>query len=160
MGRTQVTQRYEITPEIKELQALAQQLSSSGHHINVDITQDLVTFNGYRKMNGVEAKAEMLRMIEDAKNPMTTSDFPDQEELAKEEKRKAKLNKKKREPGAPPALKTVIRRAKRIFKKAITKGISREEAINKADAYLERKLIGGDDLDTASEAVVKYIDVN
>lgn len=159
MGRTQVTKRYEITPEIKELQNLAHQLSASGHGINVDITQDLVVFNGYRKMNRVEAKAEMLRMIEAAKNPMVTSDFPDQEQIQKEERAKAKAAKKHREPGAPPELRTVIRRAKRIFKKATVKGIAREMAIAKVDSYIDRKL-SGEDFTTATTVVTKYIEAN
>jgi hypothetical protein len=163
MGRTQVVTKYEITPEIKELQALALQLHSAGHQINIDITQDLVTFNGFRKMTRDEARTEMNRLLEVAKDPMTTSDFPDQEQLAKEAKAAAKAAKKHREPGAPPELRTLLRRAKRIYKKTFAKRpehsdeVNHEFSLNKATSYIDRKAASDTDRDTAEELFTKWL---
>ena len=64
MGRSQITKRYEITDEIRELQKLAiDAQNSSGCEVNIDITQDLVTINGFRKMTRVEAKSYLLELL-------------------------------------------------------------------------------------------------
>ena len=95
MGRSIITKKYEITPEIKELQKLAVNAQkSSGCEVNVDITQDLVTINGFRKMNRVEAKSYLLDLL-DPNNPnkkITTSTVRNvelEEKLAKEAAKKA-----------------------------------------------------------------------
>jgi len=139
MGRSTLLAKYEITPEIQELQKLVSKLQPIGHNISVDITQDLVTFNGFRKMNRADAKIEMLRLIESAKNSLSTADFPDPEEEARKAKEEAKRLKKQREPGAPPELKTLIRRAKRIYKKTVIKTSNRATASVKAQDYIHRK---------------------
>lgn len=118
MGRTQLIAKYEITEEIKELQRLAMAVKGIGYEVNIDITQDLVTINGYRKMTRAEAKAEMLNCLESNKTALGTNDFADKEAEEKEAKRLARLQKKHREPGAPPELKQIFKRAKRIFKKS------------------------------------------
>lgn len=142
MGRSIITKKYEITPEIKELQKLAVNAQkSSGCEVNVDITQDLVTINGFRKMNRVEAKSYLLDLL-DPNNPnkkITTSTVRNvelEEKLAKEAAKKAK---KQRKPGQPPALKALIRRAKRIHKKAMLKGLDNNDALAKAYSYVDRK---------------------
>lgn len=160
MGRTTTIAKYEITQEIKDLQELAQKLSFQGYHINVDITQDLVVVNNIHRFNRTDGKAELIRLLEASKISQGSTEFPDREQEAREAKALAKQQKKHREPGAPTELKTVIRRAKRIYKKAIIKNIPKDEAVSKASDYLEKKLIGGDDLDTASEIVLKYIEAN
>lgn len=139
MGRTQLIAKYEITPQIKELQRLAMAVKGLGFETNIDITQDLVTFNGYRKMTYIEAKTEMLRLLESNKTALTTKDYPDPEEVAREEKARAKAQKKHREPGAPPELKQIFKRSKRIFKKTLTKTQNQATAAAKAQMYIDSK---------------------
>lgn len=139
MGRSITTHKYEITPEIKELQQIALDAKNTiGIEVSVDITQDLVTINGFRKMNRVEAKSYLLDRLQN-RETLGTQDVPDAEEEEREAKRQAKLNKKKREPGAPPELKALIRRAKRIYKKSQAKGLTCVQAFEKAQAYIDRK---------------------
>lgn len=142
MGRSITTKKYEITPQIKELQKLAEDAKgATGCEVNIDITQDLVTINGFRKMNRVEAKSYLLEML-DKDNPnkkITTSTVPDPEEEERKAKEEAKKLKKQRKPGQPPVLKALIRRAKRIHKKAILKGLDNNDALVKAYSYVERK---------------------
>lgn len=157
MGRTQLVAKYEITEEIKELQRLAMAVKGIGTEVNIDITQDQVTINGFRKMTRAEAKAEMLRLLESNKQALTTSDFPDPEEEERKAKAAAKLAKKHREPGAPPELKTLIRRAKRIYKKAIIKNLTTTEASIKAQKYLQSKAANDDDHQKALVSLSEYI---
>lgn len=142
MGRSQITKKYEITDEIRELQKLAFDAKGlSGCEVNVDITKDLVTINGFKKMTRVEAKSYLLQIL-NPDNPdrkVTTSTVPDPEEEARIAKEEAKKAKKHREPGAPPELKALIRRAKRIHKKAILKGLDNNDALAKAYNYVDRK---------------------
>lgn len=159
MGRTQLIAKYEITPQIKELQRLAMAVRGIGVEVNIDITQDLVTINGFRKTTYAGAKEEMENMLESNKTALTTSDYPDQEQLEREAKAKAKAAKKHREPGAPPELKAIIRRSKRIYKKATLRGITKEEATTKAKAYFLKKSTA-EDLPTVEAAVLKYIETN
>lgn len=160
MGRSQITKKYEITDEIRELQKLAFDAKGlSGCEVNVDITKDLVTINGFKKMTRVEAKSYLLELL-DPNNPnrqITTSSVPDPEEEARIAKEEAKKAKKHREPGAPPVLKALIRRAKRIYKKAGLKGISATESIQKAQDYIKRKAADEDDKQKATVALAEYI---
>lgn len=155
MGRTKITKRYEITDEIRELQQLAIAASVSGHTVDVSISEDLVTINNFRKYTRETGKEELLRLIERAKNSKGSLEFPNREEEAREAKRLAKEQKKHREPGAPPELKTLIRRAKRIWKKAINKGASNPDAELKAKAYILRKATV--DIAVIEQALVNYI---
>lgn len=160
MGRSQITKKYEITDEIRELQKLAiDAQKSSGCEVNIDITQDLVTINGFRKMNREQAKSYLLQIL-NPDNPdrkVTTSTVPNPEEEARIAREEAKKAKKHREPGAPPELKTLIRRAKRIFKKTMIKTNDRGEAKNKAFSYLDRKAATPDDNQKATVALAEYI---
>lgn len=156
MGKTVTTHKYEITPQIKELQALAQTAHIIGYEVNVDITQDLVTINNIHKFTYATAKPHLEKLIADSKVAKGMSDFPDREQEAKEAKLAAKRAKKHREPGAPPELKTIIRRAKRIYKKAIIKGLPSAEASAKATTYIEKKATP-EDLPTAASFLVNYI---
>lgn len=158
MGRAIITARYEITPEIKELQKLGKDVQGVGTEVYIDITKDEVVINGHRKMTRKDAKVYLLQLIENNKKAEGTSTYPDQEELAKEEKRKAKLARKNRKPGTPPELKTLIRRAKRIFKKAIIKGIGKTEASAKATEYIKKKANDDNDLNLAASELVNYIE--
>lgn len=158
MGRTKTVIKYEITDEIRELQNLAQAASVSGASVDVSISEDLVTINGFKKYNRVEGKEAILALIERAKNSKGSLEFPDHEEEEREAKRLAKEQKKHREPGAPPELKTLIRRAKRIWKKAMNKGIVEPEANTKARLYIERKCANTDDMQTVGVALTKYIE--
>lgn len=156
MGRSQLIAKYEITEEIKELQHLAQAVKGFGTEVNIDITQDLVTINGFRKMTRAEAKTEMLRLIESNKTALGTIDFPDPEEEARKAKEEAKRLKKHREPGAPPEFKALIRRAKRIYKKSIIKGLTSTDASLKAQKYIHNR--GTDeDQGPAGQALLDYI---
>lgn len=132
MGRSIIVARYEITPEIKELQELASTLIPIGYSINIDITKDLVTVNGCRKFTRAEAKDYMLEVIEGLKDAMVTADVPDTSI-------KLPKVKKPRIPGAPSEERTIIRRAKRIFVKAIRKNIDRSSALVKSMAYITKK---------------------
>ena len=160
MGRSQITKKYEITDEIRELQKLAiDAQKSSGCEVNIDITQDLVTINGFRKMNREQAKSYLLQIL-NPDNPdrkVTTSTVPNPEEEARIAREEAKKAKKHREPGAPPELKALIRRAKRIYKKSMIKGISATESITKAQEYIKRKAANEDDLQKATVALAEYI---
>lgn len=150
------TTKYEITPEIKELQKLASKLIPHGHRIDIDITKDLVTFNGIRKMNREEAKKHMLQMIENNKNPIGSRQFPDQEEIKKEQKRKERLARQNRKPGEPPETKALIRRAKRVWKKCFIKTNNSATAMTKADGYINRK--GTDEnKPIAHQALLSYV---
>lgn len=139
MGRTQLIAKYEITPQIKKLQRLAMATKGIGIETNIDITQDLVTINGFRKMTYVEAEAFLLEALDSNKTALTTADYPDQEQLAREEKAKAKAQKKHREPGAPPELKQIFKRSKRIFKKTFAKTQNQATAAAKAQMYIDSK---------------------
>ncbi len=156
MGRTQVTRKFEITAEIKELQRLAIAPTNAGYGVDIDITQDLVTINGHQHLTRAQAKAELIEITERLKNAKTTSDFPDQEEVARKAKEEAKLAKKHREPGTPPELKTLIRRSKRIYKKAINKGTSSADADAKAQTYIQAKATA-DNITQVQEALADYI---
>ena len=160
MGRSHITKKYEITDDIRELQKLAADAQGAvGTETNIDITQDLVTINGFKKMTRVEAKSYLLELL-DKDNPdkqVTTSTVPDYEEEARIAKEEAKKAKKHREPGAPPELKALIRRSKRIFKKTMIKGISATESITKAQEYIKRKAANEDDLQKATVALAEYI---
>ena len=161
MGRSQITKKYEITDEIRELQKLAiDAQKSSGCEVNIDITQDLVTINGFRKMNREQAKSYLLQIL-NPDNPdrkITKSTVPDPEKEARIAKEEAKKAKKHREPGAPPELKALIRRAKRIFKKTMIKTNHSGEAKNKAYSYLDRKAANNEDNIKATEVVAAYIE--
>lgn len=159
MGRTKITTKYEITPEIRELQALAETATVIGYSADVSISEDLIILNGFKKFNRVDGKAELERIIEAsrANSGEGTLTFPDKEEEARQAKLDAKENKKERTPGAPSPLKTLIRRAKRIWKKAMNKGIDEGEANTKARLYIERKCANTDDMQTAGVALTNYI---
>lgn len=160
MARSKITKKYEITPEIKELQ----QLASDAKNVidldtSIDITQDLVIINGFKKMTRAEAKSYLLEKLS-PDNPdkhVTTNTVPDPELEARKAKEEAKKAKKHREPGAPPVLKALIRRAKRIYKKSMIKGISATESITKAQEYIKRKAANEDDLQKATVALAEYI---
>lgn len=160
MGRSQITKKYEITDEIRELQKLAVDAQGAvGTETNIDITQDLVTINGFKKMTRVEAKSYLLDLL-DKDNPnrqITTSTVADPEEEARLAKEEAKKAKKHREPGAPPELKALIRRSKRIFKKTMIKTSDRGESKNKAYSYLDRKAATPEDNQKATVALAEYI---
>jgi hypothetical protein len=156
MGRSQVTKRYEITPEIKELQELASKLTPMGHSINISISEDLVIFNGHRRMNRKDAKDHLIKMIEESKISKGIREFPDKEEEARKERLAAKVRKKNRTPGEPPELEALIRRAKRIYKKSIIKGLMSTDSSLKAQDYIRRK--GTDETKgPAEQALLDYI---
>lgn len=160
MGRSIITRKYEITDEIRELQKLAADAKgATGCEVNVDITQDLVTINGHRKMTRAEAKSYLLELLDPNRETLkiTTSTVPDPEEESRKAKEEAKKAKKHREPGAPPVLKALIRRAKRIYKKQMVKGISTTKPIDKAQEYIKRKAANEDDLQKATVALAEYI---
>ncbi len=150
MGRTITVARYEITPEIKELQKLASNLIPIGYHINIDITQDLVTVNGCHKFTRTEAKEYMENLIIDQKDAMTTADVPDLSI-------KQPKIKKPRVPGAPPEERTILRRAKRIIKKAAIKGMAQSAAIDKAKGYINRKAASPEQALGVIQLVEKWI---
>lgn len=142
MGRSSISKRYEITPEIRELQDLAIKAKKDiGCEVNIDISQDLVTINGFRKMTRSEAKAYILELIspDNPNRKITTTSVRDPELEARLAKEEAKKKKKQRKPGSPPELKALIRRAKRIHKKAILKGLDNNDALAKAYSYVDRK---------------------
>ena len=165
MGRSQITKKYEITDEIRELQKLAiDAQKSSGCEVNIDITQDLVTINGFRKMNREQAKSYLLQIL-NPDNPdrkVTTSTVPNPEEEARIAREEAKKAKKHREPGAPPELKALIRRAKRIYKKAMIKleefPQSDMQPAEKAQKYILRKAANEEDKVKAFEALTEYME--
>jgi len=157
MGRSKTTARYEITPLMKELMALGKKAKTIGWEVNVDITQDLVTINNYRRYTYIEAKEFLINTIKSGKQSQGSESFPDHEQVAREEKAKAKLNRKHREPGAPPELKTLIRRAKRIYKKCFIKTNNSATASLKSTQYIEKKTQNDNDLNIASSALLNYI---
>lgn len=156
MGRTTTTHKYEITPEMRELQEMAGRLHVIGWNINVDITQDLITINNVRKYTYKTGREEMVRLLESAKDSKGILSYPDREQEAKDAKAEAKRQKKHREPGAPAELKTVIRRAKRIYKKTYIKIPNSADASLKATQYLEKRL-EGEDLPIAAQHLLNYI---
>ena len=157
MGRSKIINRIEITPQIKELQELAKTASFIGYSVNVDISQDLVTINGYIKLSYDQAKLYLIKTIEEAKHSEGSNNYPDQAQLAREEREKAKQRKKNRKPGTPPELKDLVRRAKRIYKKTIVKTSNSATATEKSYSYLDRKSANQIDHDKAKQIVDQYI---
>lgn len=158
MGKSTLIRKYEITPELKALQELGYKVSCTGATVDVDITRDLVTINGYRKYTRAEAKPILLVMLEDARLSQGSNEFADSEKEAKLAKLEAKKTKKKREPGTPPELQVLLRRAKRIYKKSVIKGIEVDIAITKAQSYIQRKAQDEDDINKASELLSKWLE--
>ncbi len=138
MGKT-TTVKYEITPEIKELQKLALAIKPIGYEVNVDITQDLVTINGFRKLTREEAKIYIKDILANAKNSLTTKDFPDPEVVAREQRAAEKKARKHREPGTPPSDQVIFRRAKRIYKKSMAKLGDHSKSLAKATEYITKR---------------------
>ena len=157
MGRARCIARYQITDQIKELQRLGYAALQLGYSVDVDISKDLVTFNGFKKMSRVDAKVELEEILENAKHAKFLSDYPDHEQQEREARIKAKEQKKHREPGAPPELRTLIRRAKRIWKKAFIKSQDNTKSSTKAHQYISSRETKEDDKETACKALVNYI---
>ena len=159
MGRTKIITKYEITPEIQELQALAEAVGVIGYSADVSISEDLITINGFKKFNRIDGKVELERILAESKlnSEVGTLTFHDVEAEAREARLEAKEHKKPREAGTPSPLKTLIRRSKRIWKKATNKGMSSPDASLKASNYIERKAKDTNDQNLAVSALVNYI---
>lgn len=157
MGRTQIIKKFEITEEFKELQALAQQIHFRGGQVRIDPIEETVTFLNGQTMNYADGKIKLEELLDIGKNSLGTQDYKDPEEEARRIKAEAKRQKKHREPGAPPELRALIRRSKRIYKKSIIKGLSSVEASGKARDYIERKAKDDNDKNIAASELLNYI---
>lgn len=156
MGRTTLIKKFEITPEFKEIQILSEKVHFRGDLISLDPINETITFANGEIMNYENGKIKLEKMIEDGNNSTGSNEFKDPEEELKKERALAKRLKKQRVPGAPPELKALIRRSKRIYKKAIIKGLSSPDASLKASKYLERKSTP-EDLPIAAQHLLNYI---
>lgn len=152
MGRSQVVQRFEVTPAYKELQELAMKITFRGGKVTVDPIAETVTFLNGQVMNYEDGKKKILELLDIAANSIGGSELVPLpvEQLNKKVK-------KPRTPGAPPELKALIRRAKRIYKKAMIKGLSSADASLKATQYLERKAKDENDKNIAASQLLNYI---
>lgn len=157
MGRTQIIKTFEITEEFKELQALAQKITFRGGSVRLDPINKTVTFLNGQSMNYEDGKKKLIELIEIGNDSTGTKDFIDPEEEARRLKREAKRQKKHRVPGAPPELKVLIRRSKRIYKKSVIKGFSSADASVKARSYIERKAKDDNDKNLAESQLLNYI---
>lgn len=156
MGRTTTYKAFEITEEYKELQTIAGRATIRGYSIRIDPITETVIIVNQPIMNYSEAKEYLLKMENDPEMQIGITSFADPEEEERKAKAEAKRLRKHREPGAPPELKALIRRAKRIYKKSILKGLSSVDSSVKAQSYINRK--GTDEnKDTAQQALINYI---
>lgn len=152
MGRTQLVHKFEITQEYKELQELAMKITFRGGKVTVDPIAETVTFLNGQVMNYKDGKAKILELLDIAANSIGGSELVPipVEQLNKKVK-------KPRAPGAPPELKALLRRSKRIYKKSVLKGISSADASLKATQYIERKAKDDNDKNIAASQLLNYI---
>lgn len=152
MGRTQLTHKFEITEEFKQLQELAMKITFRGGKVTVDPINETVTFLNGQVMNYKDGKIKILELLDIASTSQASSELVPMpiEQLNKKQK-------KRRAPGAPPELKALIRRSKRIYKKAMIKGLSSADASLKATQYIERKAQDDNDKNIASSQLLNYI---
>lgn len=151
MGRTQLVHKFEITEEYKQLQELAMKITFRGGKVTVDPIAETVTFLNGQVMNYKDGKVKILSLLDIAANSQASSEL-----VPIPIERLNKKDRKTRIPGAPPELKALIRRAKRIYKKSIIKGISSVDSSVKAQSYINKK--GTDEnKQIAQQTLIDYI---